>query len=711
MKNIFVLLPHKDQFIINYSGSASIWVKDFNKYSKYKDNITVFGFTKNLHNLINKKKYVNLDIPAVKFTSRTKIYVQKFINYIKKNKPDLIEIHNRPSYLLKIHKIYSDINFSLIIHNDPKQLKGSQSINERIQLLNICKKIYFVSSWVEEKFFEGIDKNFYNNFKVVFPSINKLFKFPKKENIIVFAGKLNSTKGFNKFVIAIKKILNKHKNWKALAIGDEPRENIILKHKNFYYTGWISHNKVLDYYSKSSITVVPSNWDEPFGRSSLEAGSRGNAVILSKKGGLPETINFPIFLKNVSSKEIFYELEKLISNKKLLNFYQLNNFKKPLHLIKNNSKILDTDRDEIIKQAKNINLNFNKKLKILHIYNRAEKISGRIYFISTGKKIENGLIRLGHDVETISDRDIINYTPIYNRTNYINKLIKEKTDYYRPDLILLGHVNSINFETFEYLKKNKGIKISQWYEDNLSLNGPDFDKNLESLKINFEYIDNFFISTHPDDVDKKTDKINYHFLPTPVDKNIEKLDVFKNKNFIFDVFFALSHGVNRGNIKKGKFDEREDYIKKIINHNKNIKFDIYGLNQRSPVWAEAFYNSISNSYMAININRGKSKKYSSSNRIGSLVGNGLLTFMDLDKKFNDFFSSNEIIFFSNLDDLSDKLNFFKRNIDLAKKIAMNGKKKYFKLFNEKEVANYIVRRSINPYSKYKPIWEKKLLYK
>ena len=90
-------------------------------------------------------------------------------------------------------------------------------------------------------------------------------------------------------------------------------------------------------------------------------------------------------------------------------------------------------------------------------------------------------------------------------------------------------------------------------------------------------------------------------------------------------------------ILKGKIDERENYIKQIINYNKNIKFDIYGLNQRNPVWSEAFYNAISNSYMAININRGKSKKDSSSNRIGSLVGNGLLTFMDLEKNLIIFF--------------------------------------------------------------------------
>jgi len=109
--------------------------------------------------------------------------------------------------------------------------------------------------------------------------------------------------------------------------------------------------------------------------------------------------------------------------------------------------------------------------------------------------------------------------------------------------------------------------------------------------------------------------------------------------------------------------------------------------------------------MAININRGKSKKYSSSNRIASLVGNGLLTFMDYGKKFDHFFKNDEMIFFKNEIDLSDKLNFYKKNILLRKKIAMKGQKKYFKLFNEINVAKYIVERSMNIDDQFKPPWE------
>jgi len=705
-KKIFIILPHKDQFIKNYAGSASIWVKDFFKKSNFKKYIKIFGSTKKTKNVFIKNNYINIKITTLKLSSKSNYYIKRLLHYCFKYKPSLIEIHNRPTYLINIHKHYKSTNYILIIHNDPLNLKGSFTTEQRKNLLKICYKIYFVSSWVEEKFFTGIDKNFYNNFLTLYPSIDRITKFPKKEKIIIFSGKLNNAKGFDKFATAIIQVLKKYKNWKSVIIGDEPREKYSFKHSRLLFTGWIPQDDVLKLYEKSAITVVPSLWEEPFGRSSLEAGSRGNAVIISKKGGLPETIENPIFLKNISSNEIYNEIVKLIKNKNLLKKTQIRSFKKPLHIIDKNTKVIDSDRKNILSPVKKININKNSKLKILHVFNRAEKIGGRIYFISTGKKIENGLIRLGHDVEGISDRDILSYNVNINAKKTLNRIFLEKSLYYRPDIILLGHVNTIESETFSKIKStSKNIIISQWYEDNLTINGPDFKKNYDNLKTNFEFINNFFISTHPDDVSKKSNRINYHFLPTPVDKNIEKLNIYNRRDFTHDVFFAMSHGVNRGTIKSGKKDEREEFVKDLIKLNKDIKFDIYGFNDRNPVWSESFYSAISKSSMAVNINRGKPKKYSSSNRIGSLIGNGLLTFVDYKKKFNHFFNNDEIIFYHNKYDLSDKIKYYKKNFTERKKIACKGQKKYFELFNEIEVSKYIVNKSLN-INNYKSKWEK-----
>ena len=98
--------------------------------------------------------------------------------------------------------------------------------------------------------------------------------------------------------------------------------------------------------------------------------------------------------------------------------------------------------------------------------------------------------------------------------------------------------------------------------------------------------------------------------------------------------------------------------------------------------------------MGLNLSRGLPTKYYSSNRIASLMGNGLLTFVDRKTQLSDIFRKNEIIFYDNINDLSQKIHFYKKNDNLRRKIARNGKRKYFKLFNESRIAKYITDLSI-----------------
>ena len=142
-KNIFIILPHKDQFIKNYAGSASIWVKDFFKFSKFKKNIKIFGSTTNTQNVFIKKNYINIKIPKLKLASKSNFYIKKLLNYCKSFNPSLIEIHNRPSYLLNISKTYKNTNFVLVIHNDPLNLKGSITIDERKKFFDTTSNRYF----------------------------------------------------------------------------------------------------------------------------------------------------------------------------------------------------------------------------------------------------------------------------------------------------------------------------------------------------------------------------------------------------------------------------------------------------------------------------------------------------------------------------------------------------------------------------------------
>ena len=52
----------------------------------------------------------------------------------------------------------------------------------------------------------------------------------------------------------------------------------------------------------------------------------------------------------------------------------------------------------------------------------------------------------------------------------------------------------------------------------------------------------------------------------------------------------MSHGVHRGQLKKGKFDNRENFLNKLIKRNNEIKFDVYGMNNIQPIWSNKFMN-------------------------------------------------------------------------------------------------------------------------
>ena len=135
-----------------------------------------------------------------------------------------------------------------------------------------------------------------------------------KKKIITFVGKLNKAKGYDIFGKAIIKILNKYKNWSSFVIGDEPRDKIVFNHSRLNKLGFKKHNDVINIYKKSSIAVVCSRWEEPFGRTSLEAAANGCAVIISNRGGLSETITNGVILKKLDYLSVYEEIEKLIIN-------------------------------------------------------------------------------------------------------------------------------------------------------------------------------------------------------------------------------------------------------------------------------------------------------------------------------------------------------------------------------------------------------------
>ena len=57
----------------------------------------------------------------------------------------------------------------------------------------------------------------------------------------------------------------------------------------------------------------------------------------------------------------------------------------------------------------------------------------------------------------------------------------------------------------------------------------------------------------------------------------------------------------------------------------------------------------------LNLSRGSPIKYYSSDRITQITGNGLVTLIDEKTGYRDFFNNNEMVFYKNISDLSEKI--------------------------------------------------------
>jgi len=383
------------------------------------------------------------------------------------------------------------------------------------------------------------------------------------------------------------------------------------------------------------------------------------------------------------------------------------------HTNKVSSSKIDDYRSKLLSFKNSLNLpslKISKSLRILHVTNFNERHDGRLFF-NTGRRLNNGFIRLGHSVLEFSDRDIVkHYKSVkdYSGGHTLNQKLINTVYNYKPDLLIFGHADLIKDSTLSYLRDNyKSLRIAQWFLDPLIKNGPDFEKNKSRILDKIQFTDANFITTSPDVLNFLPKNKLSLFMPNPTDPSFEVLNNFNNNFCSMDVFFALSHGVHRGILKKGKYDERADFVNRLVEVTPNVKFDLYGINNVQPIWADSFLRSISNAKMGVNLSRGIPIKYYSSDRITQLIGNGLLTFIHKDTLYSNFFSDNEIIYYSNLSSLSEKIQKFARDDKLRKKIAKRGKSKYMKFFNSTIVAEYIINNTFNiKYKKNKYMWDK-----
>ncbi len=217
-------------------------------------------------------------------------------------------------------------------------------------IIKHCDRITVVSSYIYRKLIDLIQPKFDNNIKTKIvilpmgvnttlfrPKVNKnklKIKYNiKSKNVLLFIGRLAEKKGLSYLIQAMPKIVSKSPNTALIICGDGPlrkeSEELVKKmdlDKFVRFTGYVTGQKKIDYFSLSDILVVPSIVTQSGDTEGLpvvilEGLAAGKAVVASNVSGIKDVIKygyngFLVMQKN--SAAIAEKVLELINNKELM---------------------------------------------------------------------------------------------------------------------------------------------------------------------------------------------------------------------------------------------------------------------------------------------------------------------------------------------------------------------------------------------------------
>jgi glycosyltransferase involved in cell wall biosynthesis len=228
-------------------------------------------------------------------------YAAAVAGVLRRLKPALIEVHNRPEIALALAGRLPAIPVSVILNNDPQGMRGSASSTERGDMLRRLVRVITASDYLRGRVLDGVTAPVRD--PVVLHNCLDLSELPppcRRERLILFAGRVVADKAPDAFVAACAAALPYLPGWGADIIGadrfrfDSPDTGFVqmvraeAEAANVRMLGYRDHPEVLAAMARAAIVVVPSRWPEPFGLVALEALASGAALICSPRGGLPE---------------------------------------------------------------------------------------------------------------------------------------------------------------------------------------------------------------------------------------------------------------------------------------------------------------------------------------------------------------------------------------------------------------------------------------
>lgn len=294
-----------------------------------------------------------------------RLYEKRVIEDLKKLNPDVIQVENRPQYVLRIKKHVPSIPIVLNMHSmkfaQPPAISRKRAQKAMKQVDAMVTNSFFLQKAYENQFpvlkgktygvHLGIDPIPYQTVVARTGKVEyyrRKFGLCEKDNVILFVGRVIYEKGVHHLIRVLPRLIRSHPNIKILIVGSP-------KYGRSYINGYVKKllEKIRPYqrhvilarfirpssmpyiYRLADVVVTPSVWKEPFGRVNLEAMSSGLPIITTKRGGIPEVVKngengYVIPLQKLS-RELPFRIEQLLSSDQLRFHIRRANIKRVQH--------------------------------------------------------------------------------------------------------------------------------------------------------------------------------------------------------------------------------------------------------------------------------------------------------------------------------------------------------------------------------------------
>jgi glycosyltransferase involved in cell wall biosynthesis len=328
--SILMIMPRQMYFGPLRATSIDLCVRDLVSASRYRSTTKIFA--EDIQEPF--PGFVMESLPSARYAA-TFLRANFVANIARKLQPDVILVQQHlPTAAAIAHRLPQQ-KIVLQTHNFQKSFrKGSNMLqamrrSAKKHLYNQLSGIIHVSRACEESFAEG-----WPDIRLPACVVNNGLDFsewrpsPSRLKEVIVVGRAAPEKGILEAACAVRSLLPRFPGWRArFILSDIDRHHDYFQQVQKALSGLDAQidietqqpfADVKAAFEQAAIAIVPSKWDEPFGRTALEAHAGGASLISSGTGGLAEISgDAAMILPEVTGDAIVVALEELIREETL----------------------------------------------------------------------------------------------------------------------------------------------------------------------------------------------------------------------------------------------------------------------------------------------------------------------------------------------------------------------------------------------------------